>query len=155
MSPFLKWSRCTRNRKPRTVCSRPSRPVFNALYGFKYSSGAWFPLINHVSLTAGFDRPDVQLTLTLSPIWYLARPPVILGSISGSTICGMKGIEEREWDREWNVRKCQKHSRKKFLLFCSSFDKENSIILHWQTRLWDLSVQLLILGELSQGCENG
>jgi hypothetical protein len=27
------------------------------------------PLMNHVSFTAGFERPDVQFTLTRSPIW--------------------------------------------------------------------------------------
>lgn len=41
--------------------------------------------MNHVKLTAGFDRPDVQLTWTLSPIWYFARPPLIFGSVSGRT----------------------------------------------------------------------
>lgn len=55
--------------------------------------------MNHVNFTAGFDLPDVQLTLTLSLIWYRARPPEILGSVSGNTkAC---------------VRKCQKQKERK------------------------------------------
>lgn len=108
MSPFLKCSCFTLNLKPNIVCSNPSRPVFRVLYCLTYSGPACCPLMNHVNFTAGFDLPDVQFTLTLSLIWYRARPPVILGSVSGNTSNAC-------------VRKCQKQREEKKML-------ENSII---------------------------
>lgn len=41
------------------------------------------PLIIQLSWAAGFDLPDVQFTLTVSPTWYLGRPPVIFGPSFG------------------------------------------------------------------------
>lgn len=140
MSPCLKCSSFTRKRSPRTVCSSPSRPVFTVLYCLTYSGPACWLLMNHASFTAGFDLPDVQLTLTLSLIWYRARPPVILGSVSGST-------EACVWESVRNTGggKGEKANVRKFYYF---FD-----------RLWDLSVQLLILsairGNLSESSRKG
>lgn len=41
------------------------------------------PLMYQLSWAAGFERPEVQLTRTVSPIWYRGLPPVILGPSSG------------------------------------------------------------------------
>ena len=40
--------------------------------------------MNQVSWAAGLERPEVQFTLTVSPIWYLGCPPVIRGPSTGS-----------------------------------------------------------------------
>jgi len=39
--------------------------------------------MNHCNVAAGLDVPEVQLTFTWSPIWYLDLPPVILGPSDG------------------------------------------------------------------------
>lgn len=41
------------------------------------------PFMNHVSCAAGFDRPDVQFTLTVSPSWYRGLPPLMRGPSAG------------------------------------------------------------------------
>ena len=50
------------------------------------SGSACSPLMYHLSLAAGFDLLDVQLTSTLSPMWYLGKPPVIMGPSSGRSV---------------------------------------------------------------------
>lgn len=100
MSPCLKCSCLTLNLNPNIVCSKPSRPVFKLLYCLTNSRGACWPLMNHVNFTAGFDLPDVQLMLTLSLIWYRARPPVILGSVSGNTEMSDKMSETENYSTQ-------------------------------------------------------
>ena len=47
------------------------------------SESAISPLMYHRNLAAGLERREVQLTSTLSPMWYLGKPPVIMGPSSG------------------------------------------------------------------------
>lgn len=83
MSPWRKWLWSTRNVKPRVEVSKPSLPDVMTLYFLKVPCFASSPFMYQSSSTAGFDLPEVQFKLTQSPIWYFARPPVIVGSLSG------------------------------------------------------------------------
>lgn len=94
ISPRLKCFCLTRNSNPKTEDSSPSRPVIIEWYGRKNVWSTGSPFMNQLNCAAGFERPDVQFTLTWSPIWYLGRPPVIFGPSSGSTkIKRMKTIK--------------------------------------------------------------
>lgn len=142
MSPFLKWSRCTRNRNPKIVCSSPSRPVLSVLYCLRNSWFAGIPFINQVSFTAGFERPDVQFTLTFSPIWYLARPPVIFGSVSGKTVNNEKKERKNSEANEniCHVTKCQCHSVRKFPFLYSHVEKFYYCLLDPSVQLFNLRI---------------
>lgn len=85
ISPWRKWLWSTRNVRPRVAVSRPSRPEVIILNRRSVPALASSPFIYQSKSTAGFDRPDVQFKFTQSPIWYFARPPVIVGSLSGKS----------------------------------------------------------------------
>ncbi len=85
MSPLRKCFAFTLNSNPSVDVSRPSRPVMIESCTRSESCSAGSPLMNQFSRVAGLERPDVQFTFTVSPIWYLGRPPVIRGPSSGKT----------------------------------------------------------------------
>lgn len=64
------------------MVSSPSS-CFSCVGGTSAIGGAGSPFMYQASRVAGLDRPDVQLTCTLSPIWYRRRDPVIVGPWSG------------------------------------------------------------------------
>ena len=53
----------------------------------------------HRNLAAGLERREVQLTSTLSPMWYLGKPPVIMGPSSGRSTEEEKKIENTDLSR--------------------------------------------------------
>lgn len=68
----------------------------------------WSPLMNQLRWATGLLRPEVQLILTVSPYWYLGRPPVILGPSSGNAI---PQREKRKRLACKGVRKCYMRSQ--------------------------------------------
>lgn len=69
MSPFLKCLGLTANSRPNIEVSRPSRPVTMTSGPRRNFGSAGSPLIYQLSWAAGLDRPEVQFTWTISPIW--------------------------------------------------------------------------------------
>lgn len=68
MSPLRKCLPVTLKSNPRIDVSNPSRPVYTRSYFFRKAGLTGSPLINQLKFVAGFDRPELQLTLTVSPI---------------------------------------------------------------------------------------
>lgn len=68
ISPRKKCEPFTINFKPNVDVSRPSRPLTMGSCSFSICFGAGSPFINQFKCVAGRDRPDVQLTFTVSPI---------------------------------------------------------------------------------------
>ena len=80
---------------PQTFYSASSGRWWLSRWKVDLSNHDWLTCLSlryHMREAAGRERKEVQLTCTSSPTWYLDRPPVMVGTWSGRSGGGGKGL---------------------------------------------------------------